>query len=228
MLVGVVLVLGSIAGVASIVQAADKTAPVYAARTALLPGQPLDPADLVPVEVVLGASSTKYLRPGDLPDVPLLITRTIAAGELVPIDAIGRSTSVDHAAVVVTVNHELAGAVVAGSVVEVWSAAPLAMNSYAAPVQLLAATPVLRVVASDEAGLFRGVSDGTAVEILVPRLLLPEVLAAVTGGAQLSLVPTTLPLAQPVPMGVPVLGADVLVPNAEDDDAVSAPAGEAR
>src|SRR5690606_37652620 len=89
--IGVVLVVASIAGVLMVVASADSSATVYDARGALSVGDRVTASDLVEQSVRLGAVSDKYVGADSIPAEGLVVTRSVAAGELVPVAAVGNS-----------------------------------------------------------------------------------------------------------------------------------------
>src|SRR5688572_22792964 len=82
LLLGLLLVVGSVVAVVGIVDAADTRTIVYAAGAPLSPGDRIDAGDLIERSVVLDGSDSFYLAPGDLPDSGLVVTRTVRDGEL--------------------------------------------------------------------------------------------------------------------------------------------------
>lgn len=190
--VGVLLVAASVAlGTWAVRDAAD-TVEVYATREAVTPGQSLDASALVVQEVRLGAQESLYLRAdADLPEGAVAV-RTVGAGELVPRSALGLSDDVDARPVVVPLDASVPADLAAGSVVDLWLAPPppvsgLGEDGPAEP-SLLAADLVVSDVVEDES-MFTG-GTGVSVELLVPRLDLPQVLAALPGDGHLVVVPT--------------------------------------
>jgi hypothetical protein len=188
--IGVGLVLASVLGVFWIVSSADASVRVYAARSALTPGDRIHADDLVEQSVRLGGAGSKYLLGTDLPRDGLVVTRTVAAGELVPASAVGSSEGVRVASVVLSVHGQLPRAVVAGSVVDIWSAQQDEDKSFAPPSVLVSSATVVRTIESD--GL---IADGKTggVEVLVPRSKTARLLEAVANENALSLVPVGLP-----------------------------------
>lgn len=87
--IGVGLVVVSVLGVLGIVSTADHTVEVYAADTALSPGDRVGASDLTLQNVRLGAVGGKYLAKGDVPIDGLVVARAVPAGELVPASAVG-------------------------------------------------------------------------------------------------------------------------------------------
>jgi hypothetical protein len=90
LVLGVLLVLGSVLLGARVVTAADATVPVWAAAGDLAAGTELTADDLVPVAVRLDATARAYLSTGTRPEGRTL-GRAVRAGELVPRSALERS-----------------------------------------------------------------------------------------------------------------------------------------
>jgi hypothetical protein len=186
-LLGVVLVVASVAGVAGLVAASDRTALVYAARHALAAGDEVSASDLVGVRVRLGKTASAYLSSAPQPDT--VVTRTVAAGELVPVGALGSASARHGTSVVVGVDGELPAAVTVGTPVDVWSAAATAQGSdgprFKAPRVLVADATVVRVVR--DSGL--GSSGGVAVEVRVPKAATAQLLDSLANGDDISILP---------------------------------------
>ena len=82
---------------------------------------------------------------------------------------------------------ELPAAVGPGSTVEVWAAPQLERGQYDKPRILVASATVVSVTADDT---MIG-SAGSAVELVIERAEVADTLAAISGGASLSIVPTS-------------------------------------
>lgn len=190
--IGVVLVVASVAGVLVIVASADKTVTVYAARSVLSVGDRIGPDDLVERSVRLGTVTDKYLGGGGIPADGLVVTRTIAEGELVPTSAVGSTAGERVASVVVTVNSRLPKAVAAGSVVDVWAAREGDSGQFGPPSVLVPSATVVQIIEAD--GIIAG-ADAVSVELLVPRSRTARMLEALANSDALSLVPVNLPAA---------------------------------
>ena len=189
--IGVVVVAVSVAGVVAIVGAADASTPVLAARAPLAPGDHVDRDDLVATSVRLGGAERLYLSADDVPPDGLVVTRAVAAGELVAASAVGSMLGERETAVVLAVDGELAGSVVPGSGVDVWSARQSTSGVFEAPAVIVSAATVVRLV--DREGFV--VDDGSAaVEVLVPRAQVARVLEAVANDDSISVVPSSLPV----------------------------------
>ncbi|MPT15108.1 MAG: hypothetical protein E2601_09415 [Microbacterium sp.] len=183
--VGIVLVLASVAGVWSIVTAADQASPVLQARRTIVRGEVLRASDFQTVDVALGAVSDDYLRPEQLA-AGRIAARTLTKGELLPRTATAGAESSHTTTVVVESSVALPEDVATGTEVEVWQA-PLRDDgrSYDEPRILVGDVAVRTVLEPD--GLL---ADGAAeVEIVIDRSDVAAVLGAVTGGAALSVVP---------------------------------------
>jgi len=194
--IGLALVVASVAGVTAIVTTADRTSAVYVARSALAVGDHVDAGDVNLAHVRLGASETRYVTPGRLPRAGLLVTRTVQAGELIPVGAVGTRAGESVTSVVVSVRPALAESVVAGSVVDVWAAKKTGPSQFAPPDVLVPAASVVRIIAPT--GLMAA-TDGQSVEILVPKSMVGPALESVANGDVVSVVAVDSPIADGVP-----------------------------
>src|ERR1700710_510911 len=87
--IGLVLVIVSVLGVDALVNAANASVDVLAARSTLTPGERVHASDLVPTSVRVGRTAALYLQASDVPAAGVIVTRAIAAGELVAHTAVG-------------------------------------------------------------------------------------------------------------------------------------------
>lgn len=187
LLVGVVLVLASVSGTWWLVRQADTTTPVYAASTALVTGEVVGPEDLRVVRAQLGGAAGHYLTPGARV-VGRVVARTVAPGELLAVAALDGPGRQDRQPVAVPVEAGLSGAVRRGALVDVWAAAPgETAGAHLAPRAVLSRAPVAGVT-EDHSAL--GTRRGSVVELMVPSDALPELLAALTDGSSITLVPS--------------------------------------
>ena len=184
-LLGVALIIASVVGVWLVVSAARQTVPVFAAARTIVPGEAIEAGDLRVVDVALGPLEKTYASPASW-EPGAVATRTIATGELVPRDAVGDATRVRTTTVVVHSATELPAAVEAGSTVEVWAAPQLERGVFDTPRILVAAATVVSV--DDDESMIG--TSGSAVELVIERADVAETLAAIAGGANLSIVPT--------------------------------------
>jgi hypothetical protein len=190
LIIGLVLVAGSVAGVLGIVAASDDSVVVYAARAPLTAGDRVHASDLDQRSVRLDAAGGLYLRDGDIPQGGLVVTRTVAPGELVPASATGSVQGMRLTSIVLSVQGRLAASVGHGSIVDVWGSHETSNGVFAAPAVIVGSAEVVRIVASEG---FVASDASTNVEVLVPRARVARVLEAVAAGDVLSVVPAHLP-----------------------------------
>jgi hypothetical protein len=184
--IGLALVVGSVAGVYFIVAGSDRTASVYTARAALAVGDHIDASDLSVVRVRLDGSAGLYLTPGRLPGDGLVVTRTVAAGELLPFSAVGTVAGASVTSVVVDLQGKLAAAIEPGSVVDVWSARLGEDRRFGPPAVLVGQAGIVRII--EPTGLLAA-DGGQSVEILVPKAKVAAVLEAIANGDAIAVVP---------------------------------------
>jgi hypothetical protein len=185
LLIGLMLVAFAVALGSWAVTAAGRTIPVLAAPGPLVPGDALDFDDLVVREVRLAEAESRYLKPGDTEhDDPLIVVRTIGAGELVPVDAVASREELDLRSVALTPARALSAGVVPGAVVDLWLVP--APRTEAEPQQLASALTVAQV--AERTTAFNGTGDST-VYVLVPVDQLAEVLGALATDGSVEIVP---------------------------------------
>lgn len=191
LILGVLLVLGSVIAGAKIIGAARQTTAVYAAARELVPGQSLSAEHLVPVQVNLGDAADKYLPVERGVPAASLVVRETRAGELLTATAVASASTVSLKPVMLPVEHESASVLVAGSIVDVWvnqKQPGVTPERYGVPNRLLAAAPVSR--GPERAGTQVVGTKGTiGVQVMVPADAVGAVIAAIDQGAKVTLVP---------------------------------------
>jgi hypothetical protein len=204
--VGVILVVVSVLGVDALITAANASTSVLAARSALTPGERVHASDLVPTSVRVGHTAGLYLQAADVPSAGIVVTRAVAAGELVPHSAVGSEAGKSLTSIVVSVNSVLPASLSPGSRVDLWAsqsadvadpanstaAADGGAAAHSAPTVLVSSAIVVRLV--DQKNLVA--SDGSSVELLVPKSATASVLDAIANDAELNVVPVDLPVGQ--------------------------------
>ena len=207
LMVGGILLVGSVALGAWAVDAASATSPVYAARGVLTPGDPISAADLVVVEANTGAAQGTYLAPGDGADGVVL--RAVGAGELVPAAAVAPEATLDRRPVVLDVGGGLPASVTPGAVVELWIApksSPGTGEEGQDPYRVATGLEVSRVDA--DASMLAG-GTNSSVEVLVAVDDVPDVIAAKASGGEVVVVPVQSALSsRPAPSGDSGEGAE--------------------
>lgn len=184
-LIGIALVALSITSVWFIVTAADDAAPVLQATHTIVRGEALTSDDFQVVEVGLGLLAADYLGPGDL-KADQIATRTLAKGEIVPAAALTDAERSRSTTVVIDSSTGIPEDVQAGTVVELWHAPPIDDGRSHDIPRILVPEAVVRDVLEPEGVL---ADSGTRLEVVIDRSDVADVLAAVTGGSALSVVP---------------------------------------
>ncbi|MFT4228864.1 MAG: SAF domain-containing protein [Microbacterium sp.] len=183
---GLVLIAASVAGVWFLVAASRQTTPVYAATRTIVPGEAVSVDELRLVDVALGQSRDAYLAPDGLGE-GVVATRTIAAGELVPVAAVGPPEASRTTTVVVRSAIDVPASVTAGTVVEVWAAPPAEQGRYGVPSILVADATVVSVTRDDSM-----IGGGAAsLELVIARADVADTLAAIAADSELSVVPVS-------------------------------------
>jgi hypothetical protein len=187
--VGILLVVASVALGSWAVARADATVEVYQASTVLTPGDVIDADDLQVVQVRLDGVEGVYLVPGDELALEALVTRTVSAGELVPLASLGSAEELELRPVQIPMPAAMQDTVTAGSRVELWVAMPDPTSTQAAllPPELLVEDVEVRGVHADTS-VFAG-SDMVQVQVLVHQEDLPDLLAALTAEGHITVVP---------------------------------------
>lgn len=187
LLVGVLLVLGSVVLGARAVASADETRPYYAATRALVPGDRVGVDDVRVVDVRLQDASAAYLTAEAALEPGTVATRTVGAGELLPLAALGEGGDVGLQPVGVPVEGAPPAGLVAGAVVDVWVAQPdpERAGSFTEPQRLVQGATVAEV---SDSGSALGSGGGTTVQVLLEQDALAGVLGALANDAVVSLV----------------------------------------
>lgn len=184
LIVGIVLVVASVLMGAVLVSRLSETTSVLVARSAIVPGDAISAEDLETVELRLGEQTDHYVgTPEAIPEGAVAL-RTIRAGELVPLSAIGQSAEVPLRPVVIPVDAAVAESVVPGAMVELWHTAPAAEEGADAQAGLLVPDAVVRRI--DE-GSSLGMQE-MSVEVLVPSDSVDEVLEVLSQDERLDVI----------------------------------------
>ncbi len=182
---GIVLIIASIAGVWFVVAAARQTVPVFAATRTIVPGEEVQAGALQVVEVALGQlGDDVYAAPGLL-EPGAIAVRTISMGELVPLSAMAEASAADLTSVVLRSATDVPAAVGAGTAVELWAAPALEHGAFDEP-RILVPDATVATVTRDDSVMGAG---RPALELIIPRADVAATLSAIAGGAALSVVP---------------------------------------
>jgi hypothetical protein len=180
-LVGIVTVVVPIVIGAHVLAAADRYASVYVAQRALVPGEHLVATDLVVGRVRFDGQGTRYVAAGR-PPVGYVVTRYVAAGELVPLGALTGSATALGAERLVTVPVGSGHApldLLRGDVVDLYvTAKNPAGDKPARPRLVIGAAPVESVSTSGALSS----SGAISLVIEVPAVSVEDVVRAIEGG----------------------------------------------
>ncbi|WP_445153901.1 hypothetical protein ACTWLI_11035 [Arthrobacter sp. Hor0625] len=185
LLVGILLVLASVAGVVSLVAAADQTTEAYAASEPIAVGERLDADKLHRVRVRLNDVEPHYLTPESGVPGDLVAVQRIGKDQLLPRESFGRPDGLDRKPLAITVEEALPPQAVPGSRVDVWVALPDARNGYAEPTLVLPGAEIAQLTPGSTA---LGSQRATVVMVLVPDGQMPKLLGAQANKARISVV----------------------------------------
>lgn len=189
LLIGIVLVLASIAIGARVVAASDQTVPVFAAASTLSSGHPINRSDLRVVRVRLGSGTAAYLSARVTLPSGLVVTRPVGVGELVPRTAVGVAGDLTRRPVAIPVPAPLPDTLRPGVAVDVWSSLKetgAGSTGYRAPVRIAQAAEVFAI---DAPAVGLASVQNSAVQVLLEETELRAVLDGLANGARLAVVP---------------------------------------
>lgn len=185
LMVGILLVLTSVAGVVFLVGSADRTIEVYAARDGIAVGETLTPENVVRVKVRLGDAEQHYITASDgLPQGTVAVQR-IAKDQLVPRASLGEVDQLNRKPVAIQVEQSLPSQAVPGARVDVWVAQPDAKNGFSEPKLVLPGAEIAEVTTGSTA---LGSSKTTVLMVLVEDGQMPALLGAQANEAKISVV----------------------------------------
>jgi hypothetical protein len=202
LVLGVLLVLGSVLLGARVVSAADATVPVWSATGDLAPGTELTADDLVAVDVRLDAAADAYLSAGTRPEGRTL-SRSVRAGELVPRSALEEPDELVQIALPVQAGFVPPG-LDRGQLVDVYAVAdPTAGATATADGGV---TPVVRqvpvqAISGRSSGVLSTPTTAIQVVVSVDADDAPDVLAAIGGRPLVVVVHGTVDVADEGPAG---------------------------
>lgn len=186
---GLLLVVGSVALGSWAVSSAARTVAVYAVAETVVPGDPVRAEDLVVVDVRLGAETDLYYAASQEVPADLVALRPVGERELLARAAVGSAADLDFRSVAVPAAGTLSSSVVPGALVDLWFVPEQESGADAAsPPALLAERLVVAELGDERGGSF--VAGGArTIHVLVPTSDLPDVLAALSSGGAVSIMP---------------------------------------
>jgi hypothetical protein len=189
LLIGLVLLLTSVAVGARVVALADHTEPVYAARTTLPTGTPITTEVLDVVRLRLSGTDAGYLDAEQPLQPGQILTRTVGAGELIPSAAIAQAGQIQFRPVSIPIEGQPPAGLTSGGRVDVWASAKrrdAVGGGYDEPERIAASVEVFDVRTPDT-GL--SASRAASVEVLLPSDSLASVLDALANQARVVVLP---------------------------------------
>ncbi|MCC9176137.1 hypothetical protein [Arthrobacter sp. zg-Y750] len=185
LLLGVLLVLGSVAGVVALVDGADRTTQVYAVRHDIAPGSPVRGEDLVAVPVRLGGAEKRYLTVSEGVPPDVVAGTVLREGELVALSALAEPATLDRKPVGLRVEDPLPASTETGSRVDIWASMPNAQNGFEEPERLIEAAEISELTVTESA---LGANRSTELLVLVDDSDLPLLLSALSNQAKVTVV----------------------------------------
>lgn len=187
LLVGILLVLLSVAGTVALVQSLDRSEGYWAAGQDLVPGAVVEPDQLTVVQARLGEAADDYL-PAERPlPADASVVGTVRQGELIPVGAVAGVDPESRQAVALTLEDPLPEGTGPGARVDVWIAAADGRQGFGEP-ELVAPRAELAGI-SEASGSF-GTTGEISLQVLLGPEELPRVLDAKGNGARISVVPS--------------------------------------
>ena len=182
LVLGVLLVLGSVLLGARVVAAADATVPVWSAAGDLAAGTVLTAGDLVAVDVRLDDVAGAYLATSTRPDGRTL-ARAVRSGELLPRTAMEEPAELVQLALPVQAGYVPPG-LDRGQVVDVYAVADPAAGATGAgdvSVALVVAAAPVQAISGRTEGVLSTATTTVQVVVSVPADQAPAVLGAIGG-----------------------------------------------
>ena len=179
---GVLLVLGSVLLGARVVGAADATVPVWAATSDLAAGTELTAGDLRSVDVRLGDTAGSYLSTGTRPEGRTL-ARAVRAGELLPRSALDEAAELVQMALPVQSGY-VPPALERGQLVDVYAVADPAAGAIGVAdggVTLVVRRAPVQAISGRSEGVLSTPKTAIQVVVAVAADDAPDVLGAIAG-----------------------------------------------
>jgi hypothetical protein len=182
LVLGVLLVLGSVLLGARIVSAADATVPVWSAAADLAPGTELTADDLVAVDVRLDEAASAYLSAGTRPQGSVL-ARAVRAGELLPRSALEEPAEQVQLALPVQAGY-VPPSLERGQVIDVYAVADPAAGTAGiadGSVTLVVRNATVQAITGRTDGVLSTPTTAVQVVVAVPADRADDVLGSIAG-----------------------------------------------
>ena len=174
LLLSATVIAGSVVGAWFVIESSKITEVYLVTRSDLASGTALTEQSLQTTDLALFSLGNQYLRAGQLPKGAYL-TRTISAGEVIPVSAVTTQALDDYSNIVLTPSVEISSAITPGSKVSVWASPALDYQSFGEPT--ISALDVEVVQVREPEGSFA--SAAKSVELRVPTTSIQAILRAI-------------------------------------------------
>ena len=186
LLLGLLLVLASVAGVSALVASQDHTIQVLAASREIPVGSVLEADDFDVVQVSLGGLAGTYMSAADPFPENAVAGTIIRRGELLSRADLVKAEDLDRKPLGLDVQSPLPSGIRAGDRVDVWASLPNGQNGYGEPRRLLTAAEISELSVNES--VIAG-ADATRLLVLVEDGDLPALLGALSNQAKIAVVP---------------------------------------
>ena len=187
LLTSAVVVAGSVVGAWLVIENSKVTEVYLVTRSDLASGSALTEQNLEATDLALFSLGSAYLQEGQLPTGAYL-TRTISAGEVIPVSAVTTQALDDYSNIVLTPSVELSSSITPGSKVSVWASPALDYQSFGEPT--IAALDVEVVQVREPEGSFA--SAAKSVELRVPITSIQSILRAIANRDAIALTASSI------------------------------------
>lgn len=186
LLLGLLLVLASVAGVSAVVASQDHTIQVLAASREIPVGSVLEADDFDIVQVSLGGLAGTYMAAAEALPENAVAGTIIRRGELLSRADLVKAEDLDRKPLGLDVQSPLPSGIRAGDRVDVWASLPNGQNGYGEPRRLLTAAEISELSVNES--VIAG-ANATRLLVLVEDGDLPALLGALSNQAKIAVVP---------------------------------------
>ena len=187
LLTSAVVVAGSVVGAWFVIESSKITEVYLVTRSDLASGSALTEQNLEATDLALFSLGSPYLQEGQLPTGAYL-TRTVSAGEVIPVSAVTTQALDDYSNIVLTPSVEISSSITPGSKVSVWASPALDYQSFGEPT--IAALDVEVVQVREPEGSFA--SAAKSVELRVPITSIQSILRAIANRDAIALTASSI------------------------------------
>ena len=188
LIVGIILVVLSVAGVVALMQSADSRQGYWAASVDIVPGAKVKPEDFHIVQASMSEASDMYWSADQQLPGEFYVASTVLQGEFLAHRQVQQADPSGRQQVGIRVSEDMPASVATGSRADVWVALEDPDGrGYQEPQKLITSAEVVGV--DDNTSAFAA-ADTTTVYLMLSQDALPGVLDAQANGAKVSLVPS--------------------------------------